>query len=476
MKYFFNSILLIVIICSSNNAVAQHHEISEKPTVWKEKNNEKVDSTSILNTFKNGNFNGHFRYFFMSTNNESGLSDYYANALGGGVKFETAKFHNFQFGVSGYYIFNIGSSDFSKKDPVTNLSNRYEVALFDIQNPSSKDNLSRLEELYLKYNFKNSNITLGKQLLNTSFINLQDGRMRPTVVDGIWIDFNELKKTKINLGYLYGISPRSTMKYFDVGESIGIYPSGINPDGTKSNYAGNLDKSGIYIVGLQNESIKNLKILLWNQYAEDIFNSALFQMDYKYDLNPNSKLLFGFQSIYQNALNFGGNEDQSKTYFKKNGTSQTFGGRLGWQNKKIEFTLNYNRITPKGRYLMPREWGRDPFYTFMARERNEGFGDVHALMTKIQYSNPKKRFKSQLAIGYFDLPDVKNVALNKYGLPSYVQTNVDFRYQFQGMLKGFDAQLLYVHKFNEVENYGNKNFIFNKTNMSNINLIVNFNF
>jgi hypothetical protein len=40
----------------------------------------------------------------MATNNESGLSDYFANALGGGVKFETAKFHNFQFGVSGYFI------------------------------------------------------------------------------------------------------------------------------------------------------------------------------------------------------------------------------------------------------------------------------------------------------------------------------------------------------------------------------------
>lgn len=217
MKYFFNSLLIIGIIFSSYNAVAQHQEISEKPTVWKEKNNEKVDSTSILNAFKNGNFNGHFRYFFMSTNNESGLSDYYANALGGGVKFETAKFHNFQFGVSGYYIFNIGSSNFSKKDPVTNLSNRYEIGLFDIQNPSNKNNLNRLEELHVKYNFKNSNINLGKQLLNTSFINLQDGRMRPTVVDGIWIDFNEIKKTKINLGYLYGISPRSTMKYFDLG-------------------------------------------------------------------------------------------------------------------------------------------------------------------------------------------------------------------------------------------------------------------
>jgi hypothetical protein len=27
---------------------------------------------------KNGNFSGHFRYFFMGTDNETGLTDYYA--------------------------------------------------------------------------------------------------------------------------------------------------------------------------------------------------------------------------------------------------------------------------------------------------------------------------------------------------------------------------------------------------------------
>jgi hypothetical protein len=476
MKSFFSLVIATLLLFVSINLSAQHQEISDKPTTWKDRTNEKIDSTSILNAFKNGNFSGHFRYFFMGTKNESGLSDYYANAIGGGIKFETARFHNFQFGVSGYYIFNIGSSDFTQKDPITNASNRYEVALFDIQNPSNKDNLSRLEELYLKYNYKNSTITLGKQLLNTSFINLQDGRMRPTEVNGIWLDFNEIKKTKINLGHLYGISPRSTLKYFEVGESIGIYPTGVNPDGTKSDYSGNLDSNGILIVGVQNESIKNLKTLLWNQYVENIFNSALFQVDYKYVLNPTSKLLFGFQTIYQNALNFGGNEDPSKTYFEKNGNAQTFGGRLGWQNKKIELTLNYNRITDKGRYLMPREWGRDPFYTFMARERNEGLGDVHSVMIKIQYTDPKKTFKSTLSLGYFDLPDVKDGALNKYGLPSYIQTNADVRYQFQGILKGFDAQLLYVYKLNTGETYANKKYILNKTNMSNINFILNFNF
>jgi hypothetical protein len=33
-----------------------------------------------------GNFSGHFRYFFMGTDNETGLTDYYANALGAGLK------------------------------------------------------------------------------------------------------------------------------------------------------------------------------------------------------------------------------------------------------------------------------------------------------------------------------------------------------------------------------------------------------
>ena len=476
MKKKLAIIYILTYLFFSTSTSAQYLKISDKERVDKQGSNEKIDSTSILSAFKNGNFSGNFRYFFMTTNNENGLSDYDANALGGGIKFETAKFHNFQFGVSSSYIFNLGSSDFTKKDPVTNSSNRYEVALFDIQNPSNKDNLSRLEELYLKYNYKNSTVTLGKQLLNTSFINLQDGRMRPTEVNGIWVDFNEIKKTKINLGYLYGISPRSTLNYFEVGKSIGIYPTGVNPDGTKSDYAGNINSNGIFIIGIQNESIQHLKTLLWNQYADNLFNSALFQMDYTYPINSNSKLIFGFQTIYQSALNFGGNEDPSKTYFQKNGNSQTFGGRFGWKNNTLELTLNYNRITAKGRYLMPREWGRDPFYTFMARERNEGFGDVHAVMTKIQYTNPKKTFKSHLAVGYFDLPDVKNFELNKYGLPSYVQTNADIRYQFQGFLKGFDAQLLYVQKFNVGKTYGNKNYVFNKTNMSNLNFILNFNF
>ena len=60
----------------------------------------------------------------------------------------------------GFFIFNIGSSDLSKADLTTKQINRYEIGLFDIENASNKNDIDRLEELYLKYNFKKAALTL----------------------------------------------------------------------------------------------------------------------------------------------------------------------------------------------------------------------------------------------------------------------------------------------------------------------------
>jgi hypothetical protein len=78
----------------------------------------------------------------------------------------------------------------------------------------------------------------------------------------------------------------------------------------------------------------------------------------------------GVSNNIQSAVNFE-MRIPSKTYFKKTAIL-SFGGRIAGKIKRN--TLNYNGITAKGRYL-PREWGRDPFYTY-AQGTNEGFGDV----------------------------------------------------------------------------------------------------
>ena len=306
---------------------AQHHEILEKPEMYKGKKVQTEDTTSLLSAFKRGYFNGHFRYFFMSTQNKKGLTDYYANAAGGGLRYETANFHGFQFAVSGFYTFNIGSSDLGKADSITGQYNRYEIALFDVQNPYNKNDIDRLEELYIRYNFKKSSIVYGRQLINTPFINLQDGRMQPTGVKGFWFELNEIKKIKIEGGWLYAISPRATTKWFNADESIGIFSGGVNPDGSKSQYATNLDSKGIFLLGSHVELNKNITLYGWDVFTENIFNTAMLQADFSLPLKNNNNFFASAQVIRQDAVNNGGNKDAAKTYFEKGGKAITFGAK-----------------------------------------------------------------------------------------------------------------------------------------------------
>ncbi len=468
--------IIILSLVYTLNVKAQHQEISEKPEMYRGKKVAATDTTSLLSAFKRGQINGHFRYFFMSTQNEKGLTDYYANAAGGGLRYETANFHGFQFALSGFYIFNIGSSDFTKPDTTTGQYNRYEIGLFDIQDPANKTNIDRLEELNLSYQFKNSHIVFGRQIINTPFINLQDGRMRPTGVEGVWVEVNEIKKTKIEAGWLYAISPRSTTRWYDIDESMGIYPAGLNIDGTKAGYAGHMRSTGVFMVGINHQLSKKIKLQGWNVLTENIFNTAMLQADISMPLKNKSNLFGAVQAIRQDAVNNGGNADPEKTYFEKGKHAFSFGAKAGWKNKNLQASLNYNRITKAGRYLMPREWGRDPFFTFLPRERNEGFGDVHALVIKLNYNLAAGRIKTALAAGYFNLPDVKNYKLNKYGLPSYYQINADVRYSFAGFLKGMEAQLLIAGKINNGELYNNKRYSFNKVNMTQYNFVINYHF
>ena len=202
----------------------------------------------------------------------------------------------------------------------------------------------------------------------------------------------------------------------------------------------------------------------------------MIQTDIQYPFKKGSTLFASGQMIRQDAVKNGGNEEAAKTYFEKNGKAMTFGARLGWKNKETEVSMNYNRITDHGRYLMPREWGREPFFTFLPRERNEGFGDAHAVMGKINYSITKIKLKLSLAAGYYKLPDVKNFRLNKYGLPSYTQINADIRYTFPKKFSGLEAQLLIAGKINSGETYNNAKFVINKTNMVLYNFVLNYHF
>lgn len=438
----------------------------------------KADSNvrSLNQFFSKGKFFGHTRSFFMSTINEHKLSDYAALGFGAGMGYESARFKNFQFAISGFFINNVASSDLTKRDPQTNALSRYEISLFDVENPANRGDLDRLEELYLRYHFKKSSVTFGKQYLNTPFINQQDGRMRPTMENGWWIEINELKKVKINAGWITSISPRSTVNWYEIGESIGLYATGVDEAGNPSAFRGNIHTKGIAIGAIQWSAGKNLKLQGWNYYVDNIFNTAFLQGDLSIPFKNKSenKFLLGMQFAAQQRVGNGGNADASKAYLAAGHRSRIFSSRTGAVIRSWELTANYTRIASSGRFLFPREWGREPFYTFMLRERNEGLGNVHAYVLFAKYEQPKKDWSVTTGAGYYNLPQSNEYRLNKYGMPSYYHLLMDFRYRFKGFFKGTSLRMIYLYKGNMEEGQANKKVMINRVDMHHFNLILDY--
>jgi hypothetical protein len=390
----------------------------------------------------------------MSTDNSAKLPDYAANAIAGelGYKYKFKKYWTAE--VAGSI-----TSSFLNSSLVP--ASRYEIGLFDQADITNQHFLSRIEKMNLQFVKNNFKLTVGRQIINTPFINPQDGRMRPTAVGGIYASLKNLE-----FAYLYEMSPRGTMGWSSVASSIGYYPFGVNTLGQKSNYPDQLSSRGILFTGLNKQLTKATSLKCTNTFVDQIATTAFIQMEHQHEIGV-GKWIIGIQAMKQYALG-------NNLYDEKDQHAASWGLRFGFENKRWGSSINFNQISSEGRYLMPREWGKDPFFTFMPRERNEGLGGVNALVVRSTYQIPKLGLKIQPSIGYFQLPNVDNYVLNKYGMPSYMQSNIDLTWDAKKILKGAEIQVLYVNKLNQGDTKENSKYILNKVDMSTWNFIVNY--
>lgn len=98
IKYYLLPLAALLIYCLP--AKAQHHDLDRNATMWAGKKRPHVqDTLSLLQSFKSGTTHGHFRYYFMATDNTEELTDYYANAIGGGIRYELHLTKDFNFAL-----------------------------------------------------------------------------------------------------------------------------------------------------------------------------------------------------------------------------------------------------------------------------------------------------------------------------------------------------------------------------------------
>lgn len=437
-----------------------------------------IEGDSLCNVLrKYGTFEGHLRSFVMSTINYQDYPDYYAWGIGGGLGYFSPVIKNFQVGMSGFVIYNLSSSHLA---PAAPFSNRYELGLFDVSNPDNHEDLDRLEDLYLRYYFSRENhsyLQFGKFHLKTPLINLQDGRMRPNLQEGIWGEWIEWQKIKLKGGWLWRTSPRSTIHWFDIGKSVGVYPMGRAVDGQRAQYAGHVKTEGIAITNVTYTPAKQINIHGWNYYAPALLNTSLLKAEVK-QTHHQTQWLVGFQYLFQKSL-YNDTLSVHKQYTSKGEQAHVFSTRLArtYVPRNNEWSLNYTRITAHGRFLFPREWGVESFYTFMNRERVEGAGDVHAVMVQNKRPVMHKNLSLQTQAGLFFMPAIDRAELNKYTMPDFYHVNARMQYSFSDFLKGLQLDVLYSYKgiLDHAVTESPENF-HNKVNAHLVSLVVDYYF
>ena len=269
------------------------------------------------------------RSYWMSTNY---LEDFKGDFALGQSAFLQLKSKEYKgFSVKGRYsVFgNAWSSDLLARDPVTQNFNRYEVGLFDVNNPSDRF-FGKVEELQISYSAPKFNAVVGRMDINSTFINPQDGRLSPTFVEGIRLEYQLDKKNSFSAQLIGRMSPRSTSGWFDIGETIGMYPVGQSEFGGPSNYEGNTDSDFLTVMDWQHRTDSDVRLQLNHTYVGNISSTVFTQVIKDWDiLNNAKKFVTGLQFIVQNGLGEGGNPEPIKRYKNPDDLNFVLGGRVG---------------------------------------------------------------------------------------------------------------------------------------------------
>lgn len=456
-------ILVFLLAFRSNSQV--HGEPGQDTT-----SNEKLFGELL----KTGHFEFHLRSFFMQTENQGDLLDYATWGTGAGLGYFSPRWKGFGVGFSGFFVFRHFEKNLTVNDPLTGLSNRYELTLFDVHHPENHHDMDRLEEFYVSYQKEKFSAWFGRHHFESPLLNASDNRMRPNLFSGISASFQP-GEVKFTGAWFTHLISRGSLEWLTVEESLGFYSTGRNPTGEADDYHHHLESKGIGVVGVEYET-ELVKVNSWTYLAEGIFATSFGEATGTVHIPKGNKLIFGLQGFYQSAVKNGGNPDPAKAYLLPGEKTYGVGSRAGIHFGHSELSLNYLGISNTGRFLFPREWGREKFFVSMPRERFEGMGGVHALGVLIDRTFIQDKLKVSLGASHVQTPDIDNVESNKYGLPSYYHFTGLVDYRFGGFFKGLDLQLLIAHKEEDLDKKIPLEYVINRVNMTNYNLILDYRF
>ena len=278
---------------------------------------------------ENGKFTANLRAFYFDRSFDedvTGNANAKALTAGGIIKYESADYNGFKFGLAHYSSTRLGNTFSRDEGKGTSILGR------------SGENLAFLGEAYLQYDMGNTMFKVGRQQLSTPLIQNHDLRILPSVYEAAIVRNKDIPDTMVEVGFIDRYSGFTS-----------------KDNGFTDNKTG---KDGLASLSFTNKSIENLAVR--GQYVKALTDGAgretYTYLDGKYNL-PVGK------NTYVKAQ-YGGN-----TYLSEE-DSTLVGTKVGTTLGMFDVAAVYDKIS--GYQFQAFESG--PMYT----DWQQGYGNYEA--------------------------------------------------------------------------------------------------
>ncbi len=203
------------------------------------------------------------------TFSEDGASRTNAYALGGHFHFNTKRWNGFMVGAEVFTVLNLGVN----QDPIHIHG--------DLFNENGKSFIL-LSQAYLDWKWCNTEIKLGRQILDTPHADSDDIRMMPNYFETYTITNTDIDNLTLSAGFIDKMAGWEngvdSAEFVDVGETLGL---------------NKID--GIYYASASYEGIKDLSLSLWYYHYSDIADVVYAEAGYSYTFLKDTTFTLGLQ-------------------------------------------------------------------------------------------------------------------------------------------------------------------------------------
>ncbi|MGZ5208198.1 MAG: OprD family outer membrane porin [Sulfuricurvum sp.] len=305
-----------------------------------------LSGSDFTEGFMDGKSSGEIRIGSINQNNAAGL-DTYGTSLGGWLKYETGAWKDVTFGMAAYV---------SQKIPfLSGEGERVTTDFFD----ANGNSFIYIGEAYVNYSANDVTVHIGRQRIETPFVNGDDIRMSPNTFEATVGTYSALENTTLTAGYLYRWAG------FDSPQGHHEHINQFNQFGS------NHDSNGVIMLGAVNESVENLVLQGWLYRADKVTNIAYAAACYSLNFEEAKSVEFlaQYALLEENANSLG---DKTGMDGKVDGVAINL--NFGHYHAGIA----YNRALNAAGKVAVDGLGSGPYYTSMEEMTIDGLEDAKA--------------------------------------------------------------------------------------------------